>query len=275
MTIIDIKEMVKSVVIEMVEALKLEREKEKNGKVLFVFCDCSAHEPFLDQMIQLRNEKIGYDCMFLDGETSSWLGTQQIESCGSSKVIASDEYAPAPIELVKNYDGIIIPEIDLDNSSRVVLGLKGTVKAEIIFSALVLNKIILVGNDVPGIKRADRKCLNRLVLPTGYSEIFKENIDKMTQLGILTAPQSDLVNTLVVHLLKDKKELEHKPNDYIEHDENATFSKKLLTVDWLKSQQNLPNNTLYLSKGVIISPLAKDMIKEKRLTVRYMKGDAS
>ncbi|MGG4509504.1 hypothetical protein ABEP00_06540 [Heyndrickxia sporothermodurans] len=76
-------------------------------------------------------------------------------------------------------------------------------------------------------------------------------------------------------MLKDKKEIGHKANDYIEHDENVTFSKKLLTVDWLKSQQNIPNNTLYLSKGVIISPLAKDMIKEKRLTVRYVKDDAS
>lgn len=271
---IDIRGMVESVVREVVNSIKVEKEQEENGKVLFVFCDSSAHESFEDQFIELRNARIGYDMLFLDGETSSWLGLNQIESNGCGKVIAADDNAPSPIELPKAYDGIIIPEIDLDNAARVATGLKGTIKAEIIFSALLLQKFILIGDDVTGIKRADRRCLKTTALPVPYQKLFKDYLRQLSELGVEFAALKDLSEIVVRKLCV--KEAANVDNGHLEERSEQsqgnmlTFNKKLLTPGWIQSQSNIVNDTIYLSKGVIISPLARDLIKERKLTLKVI-----
>lgn len=278
---IDIRSMVESVVHEVIQTMKLEKEKEKVGKVLFIFCDSSAHEPFADQFIQLKNADIGYDLLFLDGETSSWLGMQRVESTGSERIIAADEHSPAAIELAKDYDGIIIPEIDLDNAARVAYGLKGTIKSEVIFSALILGKFILIGADTPGIKRADRRTLKTLSLPSPFKKRFEEYVKFMTGLGIEFKAQLGLADSIVQkfhHKVEKKKVLEASTVVGSEDNQanvngNVIFNKKLLTPEWIHAQPHFPNSTVYLQKGVIISPLAKDLLKEKKLIVKFFKKD--
>lgn len=269
----DVREMIESVVQEVIGTMK--REEKKLGKVLFVFCDSTAHESFKDLFIELDNAKIGYDCLFLDGETSSWLGMNQVESFGSGKIIASDENAPAPIELPKKYDGLIIPEIDLDNASRIASGMKGSIKAELIFSALLLEKFVLIGDENPGLKRADRRSLNKLELPAAYQRMFKAYINQMKDLGIkfvdLKKVGEELCKYLNVSKLKtEKRSSENKTDTQNQVSHKLAFSKKLLTADWVASLGNVSNENLYLSKKTIISPLARDLIKEKNLTVKIL-----
>lgn len=267
--------MVESVVREVLQSIKVQREKENNGKVLFVFCDSSAHEPFTDQFIKLKNANIAFDTLFLDGETSSWIGMQQVESSGARKVIAADEYAPSAMELPKGYDGIIIPEIDLDNAARVATGLKGSIKSEIIFSASLLQKFILVGEDVPGIKRSDRSCLKALSLPAPYRKQFDEYIKQMTELGITLSPQKDLADVIINKLCKELEENGQNKQEPLEENhskgDHLPYTKKLLTTDWFESKSYSPNDTIYLQKGTIISPLAKDLIKANKLNVLFVK----
>lgn len=270
---IDIRGMVESVVREVVVSMKAEKEKEKeqNGKVLFVFCDSSAHEAFEDQFIELRNANIGYDQLFLDGETSSWLGLNQIESNGSGRIIAADDNAPSPLELPKAYDGIIIPEIDLDNAARVATGLKGTIKAEIIFSALLLQKFIVIGDDATGIKRADRRCLKTTALPVPYQKLFKDYLRQLSELGVEFAALKSLSEIVVGKLdVKEVADGNLEERSELSQGNRLTFNKKLLTPGWIQSQSNIIDDTIYLSKGVIISPLARDLIKERKLTLKVI-----
>ncbi|MFH0069276.1 hypothetical protein [Peribacillus sp. NPDC056705] len=274
---IEIRSMVESVVREVLQSIQVQKEKENNGKVLFVFCDSSAHEPFTDQFIKLKNANIAFDTLFLDGETSSWIGMQQVESSGARKVIAADEYAPSAMELPKEYDGIIIPEIDLDNAARVATGLKGSIKSEIIFSASLLQKFILVGEDVPGIKRSDRSCLKAISLPAPYRKRFEEYMKQMTELGITFSPQKDLADVIINKLCKELEVNGQNKQEPLEENhskgEHLSYTKKLLTTEWFESKSYSPNDTIYLQKGTIISPLAKDLIKANKLNVLFVKKD--
>jgi hypothetical protein len=274
---IDIRAMVESVVHEVIQSMKTKKEKEWNGKVLFIFCDSSAHEPFADQFIKLKNANIGYDLLFLDGETSSWLGMQRVESSGSERIIAADEYSPAAIELSKDYDGIIIPEIDLDNAARVTAGMKGTIKAEVIFSAVMLKKFILVGADTPGIKRSDRRCLKALTLPAHYRERFESYKKKMNELGIDFKPQMELADSIIQKIGKKIEikipEISHSTNNSITQNNQLVFEKKLLTTEWIQAQSHFPNDMIFLPKGVIISPLAKDLLKQRKIMVKWIERD--
>ncbi|XOK59116.1 hypothetical protein ACJ7K1_21415 [Paenibacillus elgii] len=283
----EIKPMIESIVRELVQAMQAEQAKKP--KVLYLFCDSTAHEAFTDHFILLKNSGICYDMLFLDGETSSWLGLHKIECAGPGKIIAADEYAPAPLELPLEYDGIVIPEIDVDNAARAAQGLKGTVKAEILFSALVLNKFVLIGDDIPGLKRADRRTLKTLTLPKPYVKLFERYKRELAALGAEFAPQKLLAEAVVrkcgvaqrqpVSEASARGTSSPEPvnaqvgvaNGSTTAADSAMFEGKLLTAEWVKRQTDTAPDVrkLILGKGTIVSPLAADLLKEKDVAVQY------
>ncbi|MGC5324379.1 hypothetical protein [Brevibacillus sp. SYSU BS000544] len=267
----DIKQMVESITREILHTMQI--CKPQKPKVLYIFCDSTAHEAFIEQFIQLQNAGIDHDILFLDGETSSWLGMHKLECGGAGKLITVDEYAPAPIELPKEYAGIVIPEIDLDNAARIVSGMKGTIKAEIVFAALVLNKFVLVGSDVPGIKRSDRRTLKTLDLPASYRNLFVRYQKQLEDLGVGLTEQK----YLALHVIE--KVREHVPETASESPDKGTFPQqatqfdgKLLSVEWLQkwgqTKRTFLNNRLILSPQTIITPLAQDWLREKGIKVK-------
>lgn len=265
---VDVRQMIESITREILQSMSIPQVKKP--KWLFIFCDSTAHESFADQFIALQNHGICHDILFLDGETSSWLGMHRIECTGAGKIIATDEYAPAPLELPKEYDGIVIPEIDLDNAARVVTGLKGTIKAEIIFSALVLGKAVLVGEDGPGMKRSDRRCLKTLTLPGPYQKLFQRHVNEMKELGIEFMAQKGLAASIIRKSRASQQEAALAlPHQDTQGQQPAAV--KLLTADWVKSQSDFPDQKLVLRQGAIVSPLAMDLLKEKGIAVHYVR----
>ncbi|KQL46722.1 hypothetical protein AN963_17565 [Brevibacillus choshinensis] len=268
----DIREMVASITKEILQSMNQEKKKQA-PRVLYVFCDSQAHEAFTDHFIHLKNNGVCHDILFLDGETSSWLGMHKIECGGAGKIITADEYAPAPLEVSKDYVGIVIPELDLDNAARIATGLKGTIKAEIVFSALVTGKFVIAGSDVPGIKRADRRTLQTLTLTPAYEKLFQRHVQELGELGIEFAPQKRLaervVSKLKAQLQKDEVKTDQSALTALDEAE-AVFSGKLLTADWIRSQPQLRNTTLLVKKGAIVSPLAHDSMRERGITVSYL-----
>ncbi|GED71671.1 hypothetical protein BRE01_53730 [Brevibacillus reuszeri] len=265
----DMRQMIESITREILQSMKSETQQEKREKWLYIFCDSRAHESFEDQFIALQNNGICHDILFLDGETSSWLGMHRIECGGAGKLITADEYAPIPLEVPKEYAGVILPEMDLDNAARVAAGMKGTIKAEIIFSALVLGKPVLVGEDVPGLKRADRRTLKTLTLPKPYQQLFLRHVNEMKELGVEFYPQKQLADAVI------RKSMANRRSERTEaaagSEGQVAPSAKLLTADWVKAQEEFPDGGLVLRPGTIVSPLAQDMLREKGIAVHYEK----
>ncbi|ASS99257.1 hypothetical protein B9L19_08320 [Geobacillus thermocatenulatus] len=260
-TNLELKVLVETIVRDLLE--KANSAQKVHKKVLFIFCDSSAHELFTDQLIQLDNTEIGYDLLFLDGETSAWLGLHQIESTGSTKVIAADELAPAPLELPKEYEAVVIPEIDLDNAARIALGLKGSVKAEIVFSALTLGKPVIIGEDVPGIKRADRRTLKKLSLPPAYQKLFIQYKEDLKNMGVILTKQERIYEAIL-------EKLSGSPTHSSEsEDKGKRFEGNVVTADWVHYYLE-ENDSLIVNKKVLITPQAKDLLNEKRIDVKFV-----
>lgn len=263
----DLKETVKSIVLETIQAIKEEAAERCIGKVLFIFCDSSAHEPFKDQLIALSNAKITYDCLFLDGETSSWLGLHKVECSGAHRVIATDEYAPAPIDLIKDYEGIILPEIDLENAARIIQGTKGTLKSEIVTYALYAEKFVLVGEHLSGLKRTERNSLQVLQLPAYYKQKFQGYMNECQQLGMELVSTEKFADRVI-------EKLSHANGNASLLDENETvtlvdFHGRFLSADWVVKQGDLLDGKINLLKGTLISPLAHDILREKGIEVHF------
>jgi hypothetical protein len=258
---LELKTLVETIVRDLLENAKNIQKERK--KVLFIFCDSSAHELFTDQFIQLNNEEINYDFLFLDGETSAWLGLHKIESTGSTKVIAADEFAPAPLELPKEYDAVVIPEIDLDNAARIALGLKGSIKAEIVFSALTLGKPVIIGEDVSGIKRSDRRTLKKLSLPPTYQKLFIQYKEDLKKIGIIFTKQESLFETILEKLKGVQTTLLSEMN------KEKSFQGNVVTADWVEYHLK-ENDSLIVNRKVLITPKAKDILKEKQIDVKFV-----
>jgi hypothetical protein len=265
----DIKQLVESIVRELVNKMEAQTVR-RLPKVLYVFDDSTANQAYTDHFILLKNNGIRHDMLLLDGETSGWLGKHKIESGGPGKVIAVDEYAPVPLEVPQEYDGIVIPEIDLDNAARAALGMRGTVVSEIIFAALTLNKFVLLGENVSGLKRADRRTLKTLALPKAYAELFDSYKRDMASFGADFAPRERLAELAVLKCGGGVgAHTGYVPENRTAIEESVTFEGRLVSEKWVRLQlKTTPSwNRLTVGKGTIFSPLAKDLLKEKGISV--------
>lgn len=265
----EIKQLVESIVREIVKTMGADPVKPR--KVLYVFGDSTAHEAYTDQFILLSNYGVSHDTLFLDGEVSGWLGKHKIESGASGKVIAADEFAPAPLEVPLDYDGIIIPEIDLDSAGRASLGMKGTVVSEIIFAARTLGKCVCIGDDASGLSKVDRRTLKTLQLPEAYGRLFDYYKKELAMYGVEFAPREKLAEHIVRRFRSASVGTLAAANELDVASDNAVrFEGRLISADWVKQQlKSKAFNRLTVGKGTILSPLAKDMLKEKGVAVHY------
>lgn len=265
----------------MVEAIVREilNRQAKRPKVLYLFYDSTAHEAFTDHFIALNINGIDHDLMFLDGEASCWLGKHKIECAGRGQTIASDEFAPAPIEVPLAYEGIVIPEIDLDSAARAALGMKGTIVSEIIFSTLVQNKFVLIGEDISGLKKADRRTLQTLTLPTPYRNLFDYYKMELQMYGVEFAPSKQLAEKAVSKirpeiLVTPESSAPPAPTSEPEPEPASSaivYEGKLVSAEWVQRElRNRPFRSLQIGRKTIISALAQDMLKDKGIAIEYM-----
>ncbi|MZQ80714.1 hypothetical protein GQF01_00905 [Paenibacillus sp. 5J-6] len=271
----EIKQMVEAIVREMLS------QQVKRPKVLYLFYDSTSHEAFTDHFIALNIHGIDHDLMFLDGEASCWLGKHKIECGGRGRTIASDEFAPAPIEVPLAYEGVVIPEIDLDNAARAALGMKGTIVSEIIFSTLVQNKFVLIGEDISGLKKADRRTLQALTLPTAYRNLFDYYKMELQMYGVEFAPTKELAEKVVGKIRNEKAEadlkaelepsLPGKSEISAQPTSALVYEGKLISAEWVTREiRNLSFRSLQISSQTIISALAHDMLKDRGITIEYI-----
>ncbi|MBP1966456.1 hypothetical protein [Paenibacillus aceris] len=271
----EIKQMVEAIIRELLA------QQVTRPKVLYLFYDSTAHEAFTDHFITLNIHGIDHDLMFLDGEASCWLGKHKIECGGRGKTIASDEFAPAPLEVPLEYEGIVIPEIDLDNAARAALGMKGTIVSEIIFAALVQHKFVLIGEDISGLKRADRRTLQTLTLPTPYRNLFDYYKMELQMYGVEFAPMKLLAEKAVSTIRAETPQTPTAPtaegaasvSPAAPTPEYATvvYDGRLVSAEWITRElRNQSFGSLRVGKQTIISALAQDMLKDRGITIEYI-----
>lgn len=273
----EIKQMVEAIVREILS------QQVKRPKVLYLFYDSTSHEAFTDHFIALNIHGIDHDLMFLDGEASCWLGKHKIECGGRGRTIASDEFAPAPIEVPLAYEGVVIPEIDLDHAARAALGMKGTIVSEIIFSTLVQNKFVLIGEDISGLKKADRRTLQALTLPTAYRNLFDYYKMELQMYGVEFAPtkqlaekavgkiRPEILQTTEASIAEVEVVVEAEVEVEASIEAARVYEGKLVSAEWVTRElRNRSFRSLQISKKTIISALAYDMLKDRGITIEYI-----
>lgn len=242
-----------------------------DNKVLIVLSDRQEEEAYKDQLIDLKNKGVGYDLLFVREETAKWVGGEQAE--GTLPTIISDHESKGNLSgMVEKYDCFVFPELDLDNAARVATGMKGTVISDIIYAALLLERSILINENITGIHRDDREAFKTVQLPAAYQKLFAQYRKDLAKLGVNWCKVNQLAATVARTVQPkhpaDQQEGAESYEALAQH--GLVCTKKLITVEWVEGQSNIPNDTIYVKKKTIISPLAKDYMKEKGLTITYV-----
>jgi len=271
--LLDLTQTVEQLVRELLRSMP--RAEDPPLQVLYILEDSRAADRYLDHFVTLKQAGIGHDLLLLDGATSGWLGTQCIECTGAGKCIATDEYAPAPVELPQRYAAIAVPELDLDQASRIAHGLKGSVVSELVHAALLIHKPIFLPSDGSGISRANRRTLQVTTLPLGYDKRYRTTLRELQDVGVQLAPLNQFAEQIIAVLLPERAVRSQQQENL----ESSVYGGKLLTAaeaGRLLSERK--GQVLSVARGTLISPLARDVLRERKVELRFVdevKNDVS
>ena len=235
-------------------------------QILYILDDSRAADRYLDHFVRLKQAGIAHDLLLLDGETSGWIGTQCIECTGAGKCIATDEFAPAPIELPQNYAAVVVPELDLDQASRIVYGLKGTVVCELVRAALLTNKPVFIPSDGSGISRADRRTLQVTSLPPGYDKRYRTMLRELQELGVHVVDFNHFTEQ-IIHVLLPEQAVDSL---LVQNAGSQVYDGRLLTaVEAARLLRQHKGRVITVARGTLISPLARDVLREHKVELRF------
>lgn len=262
---LDLTQTVEQLVRELLRSMP--KADKPSPQVLYILNDSRAADLYLDHFVTLKQAGVAHDLLLLDGEASGWIGTQCIECTGAGKCIAMDEFAPAPLELPQRYAAIVVPELDLDQASRIVHGLKGTVLSELVYAALLISKPVFIPSDGSGISRANRRTLQVTALPPGYDKRYRTKLRELQEIGVQLADFNQLAERIIAALLPEQtvdSPLEHKSG-------SAVFEGRLLTAsEAARLLSHRKCHVLSVARGTLISPLARDVLREHRAELRFV-----
>lgn len=262
---IDIEKIVKSVVKELMTSMDPQQDvTNQKGQLLWIVDDVLTLENYQDQLFTLKQNNIAYDVLLANELKEQNITTEADHLLnGQMYTLTNDQEWEQFYK--KSYQTYVIPEIDLDDSSRIVNGIKSSPLAHVFITLLMQEKEIMTSSQLTGVKRIDQQTLQITQLPSYYKQLFKNNLKTLANMGVKFV-EPDSIAKVLGNFSKTTKTLNKAT-------ENSTteivFSHKLLTAEWVELQEHLSNETLHIKKDTIVSPLAIDVMKEKNITISY------
>lgn len=136
---------------------------------------------------------------------------------------------------------------------------------------------MLVGEDGPGLKRADRRTLQTIALPQPYVHLYSYYKQELRMYGVEFGEQKRLAELAVRKCGKEKATIAEPAASTTSQQPSApeergpiTFENKLVSSEWVIAQLKLRRfHTLIVRRRTLISPLALDLLKDNGIAVQY------
>ncbi len=211
----------------------------------------------LEELKNLKDENLGLSLGFSFMGEGILRRSTIIDQLKPSSIYGEEDIFQLE-KIVEENPQLIIPNLTINTLSKVVNGMIDSFAATILWTYLYQGKDVFL--DFNSVKNyLGRETENRVI-----EDLIKNNIKKIKDMGAKEILEGSYLKEIVAREVLVKKET----NIDLSRDKNLSkleSRKKVLTEGDLK---NLDRNTsLILPKGVIITPLAKDKIREKRIQI--------
>jgi len=166
------------------------------------------------------------------------------------------------LDLVDNHRQIVVTSLTTNTAAKLAAGISDTLTSNLILKGLMKGVSVT----------ACHECCDPDELPfltkegnPGYEAIYhmlRENMEKLKKMGIKFISKSDLEG-IIGDSAPEKRPAPDEPSQL----QHTTIGKKLVSTDDIRTLSS--NQNVHLPKGAIITPLARDIAKEKKITFIY------
>lgn len=192
------------------------------------------------------------------------LGDAGLASClsGQYALETPDENAQS-IEIA-DYEKIVITRLDTELLSDLALGICRETRAGAVSEALLLGKSVYIAEE--GISFLQY----RHTANARYYQLFVEYLKKLESFGITVLPMEQICHLLAGKDTCEEEKTEKEQKQY-KKEQKAPFTEggKLFSADMARKYAAGGEKVLCLTKGTLLTPLAKDILREKKIELVY------
>jgi hypothetical protein len=182
------------------------------------------------------------------------IGQDKIKSVsGIGELICEPAPSFSSLKAVHKSDAIIVPILTRNSAAKVALGIPDTLVTNIIMQALISGKPVIAGRNSADPDLNDCPCIATPNTPQPLILLAKNYLKILESYGVKLVDVSEIADLVIGGSDKDKGKIANQ---------------KLITQETIAK---LPQGAkINVAKGSIITPLAKDMAKERNIEITFI-----
>lgn len=164
----------------------------------------------------------------------------------------------------KEYEEIIIYDLDNENLSKITLGIFDNSYLRLINKCLLLGKkITLVKDDIEIFKYKD-------TVQDKFSEFFKDKIDILLQWGMNLDTEEEILNRLSMGNSQEKLVRDHREKK--EQVKENLLTKKVVTERDVEDSFREGNKKIFIGEKTLVTDMAREYAQKKGISIEANRG---
>lgn len=149
------------------------------------------------------------------------------------------------VNIVQSSDAIVVPILTRNSAAKIALGICDTLVTNIIMHALIAGKPVIAARNSADPEGQDCICIGTPQTPPALIQIAKDYLKRLESYGVKLVDVSEIAQYFIG---------------------NKNIKRELVTYDTIKE---LPQDIkqIEIKRGSIITPLAKDLAKERDIKI--------
>jgi len=254
-----LKPIIDTITREVMKRLKeqVERQKKSKGKMLLVFTGGTGN---LDTVLyQLKALSTKYQFLALFTPAAE-------KAIGRERVGQDVEFEEVPEEnlydALSKTDTIIFPTFTQNTAAKAAVGIRDSSASEALACGLLLKKKVIAVTDSIPLRS----------MPVAYGRMVGEILKKIEQFGVNMCKAEELSGEILGAAVKTGLNTSEQEDDATLVTQAKAFvleGRAPVTADVIYKAALEGHNRIILSPKTIITPMAKDTAKDKKITIEW------
>lgn len=258
MTNEDQEKLIKLVMAEIARQSQTQKNKPVSIKVLAIFS--GGHiglDDVLERMQDLQREGYCFEVVFTPN-AKMVIGKQKIQAyLGPIAVHDEPEDLNKLNQIFAENEAVIIPVMTMNTAAKIANGIADNLATTLIMMSLLSAKRVIAVRDACNLRHLIREKMGQNKASKLYNKILNSNFEQLEDLGMVLCDAHRLAETIKQSLGNSTR------GSNLEIENQQIFKKRVLSIEDLPKA----STTIRISPGTIITPAAKDTIKERGIEV--------
>jgi len=251
----DLEKLVQMVLAEI--ARQNQSSKPVSKKVLAIFSGgIISLDDVLKQMQMLQQEGYQFEVVFTPNGKMV-VGKQKIQESLGPITVYDDSDLNKVTQLLTDNEAVLVPVMTINTAAKIINGIADNLATSLIMMSLLSGKPVIAVKDACDVNRPSREGMGHNKAAQSYYALLNSTVERLNDYGIELCEALKFADAVQHHFVRKAKE------DRKEKECQQVFEKRVLSVNDLP----ITGRTIRISPGTIITPAAKDVIKERDIEI--------